>query len=248
VFHIDPLTPYRETITHGPNYQHPLPDLVDGEEEYSVERILDSWLFGRRQCLQYLVKWDGYLDSDNMWVNKDDVFADNKVQEFKQSNPDKQVHIRTLHYVDSLDSPTPTTTHLLTQHAHRYMSSNGHNDLAHEYWLEHIVTPPIGMSYSTTSSRQLLMLPPTILPNNSDSLDNQTCSTNLMSLWTPMLSHLSPDPPLCQHNLLPTPLGSSPSTLLLDLPPTEPLLLKLSKNTHMKFPSPLLQSLGMQMA
>jgi hypothetical protein len=32
VFHIDLLTPYQETITHGPNYQCPLPDLVDGEE------------------------------------------------------------------------------------------------------------------------------------------------------------------------------------------------------------------------
>jgi hypothetical protein len=42
VFHIDLLTPYRETITHGPNYQRPVPELVDGEEEYSVEKILDS--------------------------------------------------------------------------------------------------------------------------------------------------------------------------------------------------------------
>jgi hypothetical protein len=60
MFHIDLLTPYRETITQGPNYQHPPPDLVEGEEEYSVEKILDSWLFSRRQCLQYLVKWEGY--------------------------------------------------------------------------------------------------------------------------------------------------------------------------------------------
>jgi hypothetical protein len=60
VFHIDLLTPYKETITHGPNYQHPLPDLVNGEEEYSVEKILDSRLYGRRRRLQYLVKWDGY--------------------------------------------------------------------------------------------------------------------------------------------------------------------------------------------
>jgi hypothetical protein len=75
VFHIDLLTPYHETITHGPNYQCPLLDLVDGEEEYSVEKILDSWKFSRRQHLQYLVKWEGYPDSDNMWVDKDDVFC-----------------------------------------------------------------------------------------------------------------------------------------------------------------------------
>ena len=49
VFHIDLLTPYRETITHGANYQRPLPNLVDNAEEYEVEKILDSQLFGRRQ-------------------------------------------------------------------------------------------------------------------------------------------------------------------------------------------------------
>ena len=79
VFHIDLLTPYRETITHGANYQRPPPDLVDNAEEYEVEKILDSRLFGRRRRLQYLVKWKGYPDSDNMWVDKDDVFADDKL-------------------------------------------------------------------------------------------------------------------------------------------------------------------------
>jgi hypothetical protein len=132
VFHIDLLTPYRETITHGPNYQRPVPELVDGEEEYSVEKILDSRKFGRRRRLQYLVKWEGYPDSDNMWVDKDDVFADDKVREFKASNPAKETHIRSL---ASAKSPYPSAlqhSHLLTQHAHRYMSSNGRSDLADE--------------------------------------------------------------------------------------------------------------------
>jgi hypothetical protein len=132
VFHIDLLTPYRETITHGPNYQRPLPDLVDGEEEYSVEKILDSRKFGRRRRLQYLVKWEGYPDSDNMWVDKDDVFADDKVREFKASNPAKETHIRSL---SSAKSPHPSTlqhSHLLLQHTRQYMSSNGQSDLADE--------------------------------------------------------------------------------------------------------------------
>jgi hypothetical protein len=133
VFHIDLLTPYRETITHGPNYQCPVPDLVEGEEEYSVEKILDSRKFGRRQRLQYLVKWEGYPDSDNMWVDKDDMFADDKVREFKASNTAKEVHIRRL---TSAKLPYPsalTHSHLLLQHARRYMSSNGRSDLAQEY-------------------------------------------------------------------------------------------------------------------
>src|ERR1700761_6643455 len=40
VFHIDLLMPYHETPTHGPNYQRSPSDLVDGEEEYEVEKIL----------------------------------------------------------------------------------------------------------------------------------------------------------------------------------------------------------------
>ena len=87
VFHIDLLMPYQETIMHSANYQRPPPDLVNNAKEYKVEKILDSWLFGRRQRLQYLVKWKGYPDLDNMWVNKDDIFADDKVQTFKESNP-----------------------------------------------------------------------------------------------------------------------------------------------------------------
>jgi hypothetical protein len=132
VFHIDLLTPYRKTIMHGPNYQCPLPDLVDGEEEYSVEKILDSQKFGRRRRLQYLVKWEGYPDSDNMWVDKDDIFVDDKVREFKTSNPVKEIHIRSL---APTKSPHPLAlhhSHLLTQHAYHYMSNNGHSDLAKE--------------------------------------------------------------------------------------------------------------------
>jgi hypothetical protein len=135
VFHIDLLTPYKETITHGPNYQCPVPDLVDREEEYSMEKILDSWKFGRRRHLQYLVKWEGYPDSDNMWVDKDDVFADDKVQEFKESNPAKETHIRSL---SSAKSPYPsalTHSHLLLQHAHRYQT------LPMNLLLEHTLTP-----------------------------------------------------------------------------------------------------------
>ena len=32
VFHANLITPYKETVIHGPNYSWPPPDLVDGEE------------------------------------------------------------------------------------------------------------------------------------------------------------------------------------------------------------------------
>jgi len=92
VFHIDLLTPYNETTTHGPNYSRPPPDLIDKEEEYKVEKILDSRMFGRRHKLQYLVKWKGYPDSDNEWVNKNNVHVDEAIREFKNQNSASRAH------------------------------------------------------------------------------------------------------------------------------------------------------------
>jgi hypothetical protein len=146
VFHIDLLTPYKETTMHGPNFTRPTPELIDGEEEYSVEKILDSWHFGRRRRLQYLVKWEGYPDADNMWVDKDDVFADDKVWEFKASNPDSATHIRSVSFTKSPYPPTPTQSQLLYHHALSCMSSDGNSDLAHEYPTGAIADSPVPFS------------------------------------------------------------------------------------------------------
>jgi hypothetical protein len=95
VFHTDLLTPYHETPTHGVNYQCPPPDLVDGVEEYKVERVLDSCRYGRGRKLQYLIAWKGYPDSDNQWVNWDDTEgAEDAIWEFKRSNSDREIHIK----------------------------------------------------------------------------------------------------------------------------------------------------------
>jgi hypothetical protein len=146
IFHINLLMPYWETIMHGPNFTQPTPELIDGEEEYSVEKILDSWHFGRRWRLQYLVKWEGYPDSDNMWVDKDDVFADDKVREFKSSNPDAATHIRSTSFAKSPYHPTPTRSQLLYKHASKYMSSDGNDKLAFEHPVGAIADSPIPFS------------------------------------------------------------------------------------------------------
>jgi hypothetical protein len=146
VFHTDLVTPYKETIMHGPNFTRPAPELIDGEEEYSVEKILDSWRFSRRWRLQYLVKWEGYPDSDNMWVDKDDVFAEDKVREFKASNPDAETHMRASPIAKSPYPPTTTRAHLLHQHTLSYMSSDGNNELAYKYPARAIADSPIPFS------------------------------------------------------------------------------------------------------
>ena len=133
VFHIDLLTPYHETITHSTNYQRPPPDLVDNAEEYEVKKVLDSQLFGRRRRLQYLVKWKGYPDSDNMWVDKDDVFADDKVQEFKESNPNTRTHLRRAIVMDNPHSLLASSRLSSTSYYAPYvlsMSSDGRSNLS----------------------------------------------------------------------------------------------------------------------
>jgi hypothetical protein len=94
VFHVDLLTPYRETEFHGVNYDKPPPDLINGEEEYEVERIVASRRFGRGRKLQYLVKWKGYPDAENQWVNEEDVFAENAIKEFQNLDSDPKTRIR----------------------------------------------------------------------------------------------------------------------------------------------------------
>ena len=40
VFHASLLSPYHENTVHGPNFPSPPPDLINGEEEYEVGKIL----------------------------------------------------------------------------------------------------------------------------------------------------------------------------------------------------------------
>ena len=94
IFHADLLTPYHETKLHGPNFMKPPPDLINGEEEYEVEEILQSRKFGRQRKVQYLVKWKGYPDSENQWVDWDDMHADEALVDFKKKNPNAVLHIK----------------------------------------------------------------------------------------------------------------------------------------------------------
>jgi transposase InsO family protein len=64
-FHASYLSPYKETDFHGPNHPEPPPDILNGEEHYEVEAILDHKGVGRRRL--YYLKWKGYSDKDNSW-------------------------------------------------------------------------------------------------------------------------------------------------------------------------------------
>ena len=94
VFHANLITPYKETMMHGPNYSRPPPDLVDGEEEFEVEQILGMKQMGRRHKTHYLVKWKGYPTSDNSWEPEENLNAKELITEFKQSSKLKKTRGR----------------------------------------------------------------------------------------------------------------------------------------------------------
>jgi hypothetical protein len=61
--------------------------LVEGQEEWEVEKVLDSRRKGRRKDLQCLLKWRGYADTDNTWEDADQVFAKDLISQFHKENP-----------------------------------------------------------------------------------------------------------------------------------------------------------------
>ena len=85
VFHASLLTPYRENSTHGPNFTLPPPDLIDGEEEFEVEKVLDSRI--ARGLLQYLVKWKGFPGEDSWEPHFNVTHASEAVEKFHAEHP-----------------------------------------------------------------------------------------------------------------------------------------------------------------
>ena len=187
VFHVDLLTPYKETTFHSNNYTRPPPDLINNEEEYEVEKILDSRVRGRKRQIQYLVKWVGYPDSDNQWLNVDQLTADEAIREFKRRHPDAITHIRRLTTGNPLidfplmSSPTPSTI----ENVLRSGASS-----PHEYSLAAPLT-------DTDLQQVLEQFPdPTQLPDRDDSL----------APLEPITSGLDIDEPVVVRTLTPTEL------------------------------------------
>jgi Chromo (CHRromatin Organisation MOdifier) domain len=70
----------------------PLPEIVEGEEEWIVEEILDSKMVNRK--LRYLVKWEGFGIEHNSWEPWDHVHAPELVTEFYRKHPGAARQIR----------------------------------------------------------------------------------------------------------------------------------------------------------
>jgi hypothetical protein len=83
VFHVDLLIPFHETKEHGVNYTQPPPELIDGDEEFEVQGILNDRLFRRKR--QYLVRWKGYAPAEDSWVDAKDLHSPELLEDYHRS-------------------------------------------------------------------------------------------------------------------------------------------------------------------
>ena len=71
IFHASLLSPYRENEVHGKNFPVPPPDLIDGEEEYEIEKIIRHR--GTPSTRSFLIRWKGYSAEEDSWVPERDL-------------------------------------------------------------------------------------------------------------------------------------------------------------------------------
>ena len=92
VFNVVKLSTTLEDLILGRRPQTlPPPIVVDGEEEWEVEEILDSrW---HRKRFQFLVKWKGFSREHNSWEVASDVKAPDLVAEYYRKHPAAPRHI-----------------------------------------------------------------------------------------------------------------------------------------------------------
>ena len=76
-----PLDLIKGRVTRLP----PLPDVVEVEERYEVEEVINSQFYYRK--LQFLVKWKGYGHKENLWLSERDINAPDLIADFYVANP-----------------------------------------------------------------------------------------------------------------------------------------------------------------
>ncbi|XP_077155200.1 uncharacterized protein LOC143817594 [Ranitomeya variabilis] len=65
----------------------PQPVVIDEQEQFVVEEIIDSRI--RRNRLQYLIRWQGYPPEEDSWEPVENINAQQKISRFHQRFPEK---------------------------------------------------------------------------------------------------------------------------------------------------------------
>ena len=85
VFHVSLLEKYHPNQIDQRQLLEPPPIIIDNEEEYEVEKILDSRV--KRNQIEYLIDWKGYGIDERCWVNSKEINAKELIEEFHRENP-----------------------------------------------------------------------------------------------------------------------------------------------------------------
>ena len=81
VFNIVKLTPAPADPIEGLHpHPPPLSQIIDREEEWIIEEVLDSKMMNQKLC--YLVKWEGFGMELNSWEPWDNIHAPELVMDF----------------------------------------------------------------------------------------------------------------------------------------------------------------------
>ena len=86
----------------------PLPEIIDGEEEWVIEEILDAKVINWK--LWYLVKWKDFGIEHNTWEPWDNIHAPNLVADFYQKHPGAPRHISATEFCSIQFEPLLTLT------------------------------------------------------------------------------------------------------------------------------------------
>ena len=86
VFHASKLVQYSKSTIYGQKSTPPPLTLTQGQEEWEVEKILDSQQ--RYEKNKFLVRWKGYSQGDDTWKPEENLHnTGEKLQEYLQSLP-----------------------------------------------------------------------------------------------------------------------------------------------------------------
>ena len=96
-FHVQLLTPLEENETYGEIFSAPPPDLVDGEEEWEIEGIMNHKETGKGRL--YQIRWKGYPPTEDSWETEEALeHSQDILNEYKKSNKlDNQKDVPTKH-------------------------------------------------------------------------------------------------------------------------------------------------------
>jgi hypothetical protein len=237
VFHASLLTPYLETTAHGPNYAKPPPDLIEGEEEYEVERITKHRYFGRTKKLQYLIKWKGYPDCDNTWEPAANLRAAEEIQAYWART--KEAHKRLRNALLQQHPPLPLSS--WPSHPTAVLSTK-HSALDHTS--PPSSSPPFEDITTTNASthsnptRIPVSTPPTHTSANTGPFARRPIAAPTHNHIRYTCSHACPLHPPLLFWPIPSPLPFHPEVLSAPWPATQTWTPPRSAESSMDWPAP----------